>query len=254
MNESVILVAEDVPLNMMLIVSLLNKILPEANILEASNGKEAIDIFERIHVDLIFMDIQMPVMDGFEATREIRRYEARHGTKTPVPIIAVTAYTLQHEREKCILAGMDDFIAKPINMNIIRKSASRYLSTKQPMPDIVKNLPEKNTIRHFDLKGLVERTGVEEELLMQLAKKGAIGLTQQIQSLHEAISSENPDQIKKMAHAIKGVGLNLGFNKLAQMARYIESLAYDDPSELSRPYEEMAEEIIIIQQLIDNKT
>ena len=77
------------------------------------NGSEAVTAYQQLPYDLIFMDCNMPVMDGFDATRQIRRLE---GDRRHVPIIAMTASALQGDREKCLAAGMDDFISKPLRL------------------------------------------------------------------------------------------------------------------------------------------
>ena len=83
----------------------------------ANNGLEAVNLFKEKKFDLILMDIMMPVMDGLEATREIRKIEKVNKLSEYTPIIAVTANTLDNDREKCLSWGMDEFIAKPFDMN-----------------------------------------------------------------------------------------------------------------------------------------
>lgn len=105
-----ILIVEDNKINMLLAKTLLKQIIPNGSIFEASNGKEAVDKFEIIKPDLIIMDVQMPIMNGYEATIEIRKSNLGKN----VPIIALTAGTVIGEREKCIESGMNDYLSKPI--------------------------------------------------------------------------------------------------------------------------------------------
>ncbi|TGJ98921.1 PAS domain S-box protein [Leptospira langatensis] len=105
-----ILIAEDNSVNMMLATNIVKRILPAAKCVEAQNGKEAVQKYEAERPDLVFMDIQMPEMNGYEATRYIRKLES---AGVHVPIIAVTAGIVSGEREKCIEAGMDDYMSKP---------------------------------------------------------------------------------------------------------------------------------------------
>jgi len=119
-----ILVAEDNPVNKFLAKTIIRKALPNANILDVENGFEAVEIYKKVPVDLILMDIQMPIMNGFEATQKIRTLESkdRH-----VPIIALTARTLQGEQERGVEFGMDDYITKPVIFDTIRDIIQTYL-------------------------------------------------------------------------------------------------------------------------------
>jgi PAS domain S-box-containing protein len=126
-NESYkkILVAEDVPMNMQMIKALLNIICPAAIIIEAENGIQAVEKYKKESPDLIFMDVQMPDMDGLEATKEIRAYEKK--VNENIPIIALTAGALKEEKEKSLAVGMDDFITKPIESKKIEECLKKYL-------------------------------------------------------------------------------------------------------------------------------
>lgn len=108
-----VLVVEDNHVNQQLMIALLNRRQHRAVI--AQNGKEALDILEHQSFDIILMDVQMPVMDGLEATRQIREREKQSGGH--VPIIAMTANTSPQDRQMCLQAGMDDHIAKPVEIN-----------------------------------------------------------------------------------------------------------------------------------------
>ena len=90
-----------------------------------SNGREAVDAELRERYDLIFMDVQMPVMDGFEAAAEIRRQEIR--TRGHVPIVAMTANALNEDRDACLAAGMDDYVSKPVSLANLRAVIERWL-------------------------------------------------------------------------------------------------------------------------------
>ncbi len=123
-----ILVAEDNPVNQKVAQIMLKKMGLRADVV--ANGQEAINMLQIIPYDLVLMDCQMPDMDGFEATRLIRQ----QGSKVlnpSVPIIAMTAFAMRGDRDKCIQAGMNDFIAKPIQRKELAKVVARWQTTKR---------------------------------------------------------------------------------------------------------------------------
>jgi CheY-like chemotaxis protein len=116
-----ILLAEDNPVNQMVMLKMLNKLGYHADV--AANGLEVLHSLENQHYDLILMDVQMPEMDGFEAARAIRKLRA---SADQPKIIAITAYALKGDREKCLAAGMDDYISKPVKLEELRAVLESY--------------------------------------------------------------------------------------------------------------------------------
>ena len=116
-DKSVILIAEDVLMNMILIKTMVLQHIPNAEILEAKNGIETLELVINRKIDLILMDVQMPEMDGIEATKEIRKYDFERSTHTP--IVALTAGAIKEEKDRCLEAGMDDFLTKPIGIKTL---------------------------------------------------------------------------------------------------------------------------------------
>lgn len=125
----IILIAEDVAMNMMLIKVMLKKLLPKAIILEAINGEEAQKIWKLNQPDILFMDVQMPIVDGIEATKYIRKHESKYKSK----IIAFTAGATREEEKKCIEAGMNDFLAKPVSTENLRAILEKHLEINEAM-------------------------------------------------------------------------------------------------------------------------
>jgi CheY-like chemotaxis protein len=113
LNQLNILLVEDNAINMFLITTIIQKMIPNAKIYKASDGEEAITKFKNNKVDLILMDVQMPNKNGYEATASIRKLEST----TRTPIIALTAGIMLGEKEKCLQAGMDDYLPKPVMQN-----------------------------------------------------------------------------------------------------------------------------------------
>ena len=120
-----ILLVEDNKINMLLIKTMIKKLIPNAEIIEAKDGKEGVIAFEKNQPNLILMDIQMPILNGYEATKNIRSME----TNQKVPIIALTAGIVSDERNKCFEAGMDDFLSKPIEKELLEFTILKWLST-----------------------------------------------------------------------------------------------------------------------------
>jgi two-component system sensor histidine kinase/response regulator len=121
-----ILVAEDNAVNQKLIVRLLEKRGHFVHVVP--NGREAVEILEERTFDLVLMDMQMQVMDGFEATDEIRKREKPGGVR--LPIVALTAYAMKGDRERCITAGMDGYLTKPIRGNELDEVLNRYIALR----------------------------------------------------------------------------------------------------------------------------
>ncbi|MCH8494685.1 MAG: response regulator [Balneolales bacterium] len=128
MSESLkILIVEDVMLNMMLIKKLVRVHCPDATILEATDGQQGVNIFIEQQPDIIFMDIHMPVLDGYLATQSIRSFAEENALKQPI-VVALTAGTTKLDQKKANEAGMDDFLAKPLDISLLKQLLDRYLS------------------------------------------------------------------------------------------------------------------------------
>lgn len=213
-KELKILIAEDVSLNMLLLKTVIRNYYPEAKIVEAQHGQEAINLYQRESPDLIFMDVQMPIKDGYEATREIRARESQ--SKTRVPIVALTAGALQSERENCLEAGMDYFLTKPIEKQKLLEVTELILNPKSGGEEINKEI--------FDKEGLLSVLGGDEGLFKDILTEGAQELSENLNQLKLAISKFNETEITTLLHTIKGMALSLKLNKMADQSQKMENM------------------------------
>jgi CheY-like chemotaxis protein/HPt (histidine-containing phosphotransfer) domain-containing protein len=249
----VILVVEDVMLNMLLMTTLVKQLIPNVVVLEAKNGQEAIDMTIAHKPDLIFMDVQMPVKSGIEATIGIREYEFGKGDR--IPIIALTAGAVKGEKERCMEAGMDDFLTKPIDRAVLTKMVDKHLTLFYERQnhsinkeDLTRSLP------HFDEVMFNENMGNSQILLADLLELIPIQFSADLELLDNAIREENIREIKQAAHSIRGVALNMCFNQLAGMAEKLEyELAEMGIEKSHNAYIEIVKEWNYVQIIMKNK-
>lgn len=246
----IILIAEDVELNMLLVKALIQELIPNAQIIEAKNGKECLASMITKKPDIILMDNQMPEMDGIEATKQIRRIEVESGGH--IPIIALTAGITKEEIKKSLNAGMDDYLTKPIHPEKFKKMLEMYLLNQDEKE---KKLPEENSKTnetiHFDKKSLIKRLENNFELFKEMIKIIPSQISSHLISLKEGISQNNPKKIKFSAHALKGIALEMNFNLLADLAFHIEAQSEQGKTEeMDEILETMVSEWEILQTLI----
>jgi PAS domain S-box-containing protein len=122
-----VLIAEDIQLNATLIRLIMKKVIPDVKLIMASNGREAMELAATNDIDLVLMDVQMPVMDGLEATRKLIEQMESGALPRPFPIVALTAGVVEEDQERCIQAGMVDFVPKPVEMETLRPILQKYL-------------------------------------------------------------------------------------------------------------------------------
>ncbi len=248
-STPVILVAEDVIINMILVTTLIKQMIPKAVIYEAKNGREAFEMAISKKPNLIIMDIQMPEMSGIEATMSIRNYEIGKGSR--IPIIALTAGALKGEKEKCLEAGMDDFLTKPLDNKRLRRILETYLHTHQEISNFNLKTSEHSGNIHFDRIMVLESIGNSEVILEELLEAAQIQFTQDIALLRKAIEERNLSNVKLIAHSVKGASLNMYFNKMAELAIEFELyLDKDHFSELSDLFAELVVEWKHLQALL----
>lgn len=219
-NNPVVIVAEDVDMNMELIKVMLESFIPDITILEASTGQEVLNLMKKHHVDLILMDIQMPVKSGIEATRIIR--DAEKITGNHLPIVALTAGALKEERVKALESGMDDFLTKPIDQKRLKQTVLKYLSVDLSDSQPVRVFPFEG-YEHFNLKELMERIDKDEEVFSRLIKSVCRQMRDFVNEIDDAIKVGDIDAVVRLAHTIKGVALNMGFEKLATITARLET-------------------------------
>jgi PAS domain S-box-containing protein len=190
-----ILLAEDSLVNQKLVVSLLEKW--GHSTVVANTGKEAIAAVEAQSFDLILMDVQMPEMDGFEATAAIRDWEKAAGTH--IPIVAMTAHAMKGDRERCLAAGMDDYVAKPIRFDVLRDVLDRRSPPENVVPIEPDLAPEL-----VDWKAALKRVGGNRELLRQLADVLVRELPKLLEQIRDSVANQNASALKIAAHTFKG--------------------------------------------------
>ncbi len=251
-NAPVVLVAEDVVLNMLLITTIIRQMVPNAIILEAKNGKVALGLVSSENPALIFMDVQMPEMDGIETTLEIRNREQNKNSH--IPIVALTAGAIKGEEEKCRNAGMDDFLTKPISRDELFKVLEKHLSIayKELIPESDET-PENEAPVHFDEKLLAKRIGDDQGLWKELIDSVLTEFPEYMHSLGQAIRDGRPDEIYKNTHLLKGASLNMCFYRLVILSKEIEENIASEPEILLDIWNNTLEEWELIKSVITEK-
>jgi len=221
-----ILLVEDNDFNQQVALGLLKKFGLKADV--AGNGAKAVDALIARDYDLVFMDVQMPVMDGFEATSRIR--DPHSGVRNPaVKIIAMTAHAMQGDREACLGAGMDDYISKPVTAETLSQVLQKWvfpftIAKKTPVAiDLARTASqsEQTSVAVFDRAGLMGR--LDDEDLVQTAINGYLqDIPKRISALEIAVKNHDTEVIVREAHTIKGIAANVGGEALRQTAFELE--------------------------------
>ncbi len=209
-----ILLAEDNPVNQILAVKMLEK--KGHRITIANNGKEAVTILEKKGFDLILMDCHMPEMDGFEATGVIRKMEKTTGAH--IPIIAMTALAIQGDKERCLDAGMDGFISKPVRSDLLFNTIEEVINKftegqkakgAETVPSPLSGSPQVGDAADddkeiFDMEESLRMLGGDREFFKEVASMFLENYPKQLVELKSAVLTGNPKSIERAAHSIKG--------------------------------------------------
>ena len=186
----------------------------------AANGLEALEALDRIPYDLLFMDCQMPEMDGYEATRQIRKREA---DQQHTPIIAMTANAMKGDRELCLKAGMDDYISKPVSAAAINDVLEKHLKVEEKNDESGKD-PENIETKPVHIERLQEIADGDTDFEQELIRQFLLDLEKHLKTLDAALNERNLTLVKHEAHSIKGSSANMGAMRMEQMACQMESI------------------------------
>ncbi len=252
-----ILLAEDNPINRKLMLALLIKRGCEVTAVE--DGLEAVQLQKIQPFDLIFMDVQMPGMDGLKATELIREYEKT--TQRHLPIIAMTANALKGDREQCLAAGMDEYLSKPIQRDELDKLLDHYRcrpasesSAPIPLPAMA-SVPETAILPRniFNYESALNRADGDKELLKELMFRFEEEAVQRLESLKAAIAADDSESIRKLAHSLKGTSANLSCERIKEKAQFLESMAiqHESQDKLSTQWNALHQEIGELIRFID---
>ena len=242
-----VLVVEDNLINQQVAAELLNRTGIVYDM--AGNGEEAVQAVGKTLYDAILMDVQMPVMDGFDATRIIRN---ELGMKQ-VPIIAMTAHAMKDDRLLCMDAGMNDYITKPIDRRIFYATLQKWICApvRTPEPDGAEFWREHLAIQNFpmDSKELnvaeaVERIGGNVDLFINLLKDFQKTYGMGISEVRETLERGDTTAARRLLHTVKGMAGNISANALMAICREAEDVVWDRNSEGIEPVIERYEEAL----------
>jgi signal transduction histidine kinase/CheY-like chemotaxis protein/HPt (histidine-containing phosphotransfer) domain-containing protein len=254
-----ILLAEDNMVNQQVALGILKKIGLRAD--AVANGAEAVKALETIPYDLVLMDVQMPEMDGMQATRKIRNQEEAkykrdrtgknsdksniHHFSYHIPIIAMTAHAMQGDREKCIKSGMDDYVPKPVTPQALAEVLDKWLPAKNGAngmnndKETKKDASQSLNINHqdlfsdinhhsipiFDKEGLLTRLMDDEDLAKEISIEFLEDIPGQIKALRDFLEAGDAMGAERQAHTIKGASANIGGEALRAVAFEMEKAA-----------------------------
>jgi PAS domain S-box-containing protein len=215
-----VLVAEDNLVNQKVAVKMLEKLGFQPDVV--NNGREALEAIAAQSYLAILMDCQMPEMDGYEATGEIRRREAAQGGH--MPVIALTANAILGDRERCLAAGMDDYIPKPIKLDVLGSMLDRLIaSASEPVPEATPAIAPDDRLDQSVLDGLLalQEEG-EDDILAEMIDIFLGDAVDKLQLLGAAMDRREPPEVKRLAHMFKGACSNIGARTLVELCLEIE--------------------------------
>jgi two-component system sensor histidine kinase/response regulator len=224
-----VLLAEDNPVNVEVALAMLNSLNLDTTCVR--NGQEALSAVRGERFDVVLMDCQMPTMDGFAATTEIRRLEQHRGHGTPLPIIAITANALQGDREACLAAGMDDYLSKPFTQQQLGAVIGRWLGV--PLAAVAQGPVDGSEVRTVinrhaldNIRALSRERG--DALVEKVIHAFVDDTPQQLSSLRQAIAGSDAGSLRTTAHSLKSSSANVGAEALARLCKEMERLAQAD--------------------------
>ncbi|MEW6367592.1 MAG: response regulator [Acidobacteriota bacterium] len=221
-ERGLVLVTEDNPTNRDLIEKMLELVGCEAHLV--SSGQDAIEALRTRIYDAVLMDVQMADSDGFETTRRIRAVSS--GALDPrVPIIAMTGYAMEGDRARCIRAGMDDYISKPVRLDELVHVLGRWIGEDRVrIPGVPSDAPALLETG-LDTPALLKRLGGDEEILSEVVRVFLQDVPRQVSRLREAAALGDAAAVRDVAHSLKGASGSVGAAELQEKAARLETLA-----------------------------
>jgi len=217
-----VLLAEDNAVNQRLAASLLERRGHRVTIVD--NGLEAIDACARERFDVVLMDVQMPDIGGLEATAAIRLRE--RGATTHVPIIAMTAHAMKGDRERCLDAGMDEYVTKPLDSRRLC-ALVEALADGRPATDIESDTPSDGVPLELS-EQVLTRVGGDRELLVAISRLFVDDAPTHLARIQHAIETQDADGLRRAAHALKGAAANFEAASVVAAARALEDIGRDN--------------------------
>ena len=242
-----VLVAEDNSVNQKVAMLQLRKLGHKVDVV--ANGAEAIRALEQFSYDVILMDCHMPEMDGYEATRQIRSTESMRDVR----IIAMTANAMQGDREKCLEVGMDDYVTKPVKLELLCEAlnrASDEAMESDTAPDLAQPVVDVSVIE--SLRSLSSEGGPDESVeCIRLFMGDAL---REIGRLEEAFRSGDRGEVTRLAHGLKGSCRNLGVLRMAEVCHRLETSTFPSPAQVYSVRAEFEQASGILKEQLENRS
>ncbi len=236
-----VLIAEDNIINQKLMTTLIKK--KKWDAFSAFDGEEILNILKNKKVDLILMDMDMVKTDVIEAIKEIRRKEQLGLINGRIPIIAITMYGMENNREECFKAGMDDYVSKPIVV------AELYSKIEQIVKKSKNDYEEQSTL---DLEQAMDATGGDEHLFKELVEICIQSFPKQIKSIKDAIEKKDAKELELKSHNLKGTVGNLGFKSIFKLAFELEEMGKNkNLKNAKKTFERVQLETIRLKSVLD---
>jgi PAS domain S-box-containing protein len=251
-----ILLAEDNPVNQQLAVRLLEK--AGHSVCVASNGRRAVEAYDKEHFDVILMDVQMPEMGGFEATEIIRQRQQVSGKR--VPIVAMTAHAIKGDRERCLDAGMDHYVTKPVDPKCLFSAIDEVVfgapiagpGTKSETTEPLNQSKIQNPKSKIDMGALLARVEGDRSLLKDLVVLFLEDSPGLLEELRRAVQQRDRHRVERAAHTLKGAVGNFGAARAMELALKLEMAGRADLSGISETFLELEQEMTALFPELSN--
>lgn len=218
-----VLLVEDTPFNQEIATAFLTEVGFDVTL--AENGQEALETLEQSRFDLVLMDVQMPVLDGFETTRRLRSQQRFRD----LPIIAMTANAMKGDRNRCLQAGMNDYVSKPVSQEKLYETLAKWLpDTETPEQATAPVLPEDEAMTAspevpLDLDKARMQMGGSDALLKRMLTRFRTSQANAVTELLEAWDNDDKEAVHRLAHTLKGVAASIGADALSKVAFDLET-------------------------------
>jgi two-component system, sensor histidine kinase and response regulator len=247
-----VLIAEDNLVNQRVIIRLLEKLGHSVTV--TGDGRQALAALDCNQFDVVLMDVQMPEMDGFEATQQIREREA--GTGRHMPIVAMTAHAMKGDRERCLAAGMDDYVSKPVQRAELLRVLT-WAAEVSPVPPVAPVTPTSPTptvadtpppptelLPALDSDSALERLGGDEELFAEIAGVFRSDVPKMMDEIRRAVAAGDAAWVRRAAHGLKGAAGYVGGKPAANAAAILEKMGESgDLTEATRALDKLSGEV-----------